>query len=332
MRRWRHTANVSFYGARHDRFMVYQPAKPLVERIKAAAATPGISGVELKYPADFKDLAELRAVLAGTGLPLSAVNVDSREMPAARHGSLSARDPETRARVIARLKEGMDVAAEFGTDVVTTCPNADGYDYPFQLDFVDAWGNFVDSARTAASHRDDVRLALEYQFHEPHAKIMLRDVGRVLAVCLEAGRANLGANLDIGHCFAAQEAPAEAAAMLARHRRLFYVHTSDNPGDGGDWDMISGSVHVWHWIELLMTLDQVGYGGWLGADLMPKVAEASGFYAANARIIDSMAQFVERVGEERLRGLRGREGAAPEVFSLLADALAGGGSGEDSPS
>lgn len=323
MRRWRHTANVSFYGARHDRFLVYQPAKSLVDRIKAAAATPGISGVELKYPADFKDLATLRAVLDETGLPLSAVNIDSREMPASRHGSLSARDPARRAAAAQRLKEGMDIAAEFGTDIVTTCPNADGYDYPFQLDFVEAWGNFVDTARTAALHRADIKIGLEYQFHEPHAKILLRDVGRVLAVCLEVGLPNLGANLDIGHCFAAQEAPAEAAAMLARHDRLFYIHSSDNPGDGGDWDMISGSVHVWHWIELLMTLDQVGYDGWLGADLMPKVNEASAFYAANARLIDAMALFVERVGEERLRALRGREGAAPEIFSLLADALAG---------
>jgi xylose isomerase len=111
--------------------------------------------------------------------------------------------------------------------------------------------------------------------------------------------------------------------MLARHDRLFYIHASDNPGDGGDWDMISGSVHVWDWIELLMTLEQIGYDGWLGADLMPKVADAGGFYATNARLIDSMCRFVERVGEEKLRGLRGREGATPEMFSLLAGALAG---------
>ena len=142
-------------------------------------------------------------------------------------------------------------------------------------------------------------------------------------MCLEVARDNLGANLDIGHCFAAQEAPAEAAAMLARHRRLFYIHASDNPGDGGDWDMISGSVHLWHWVELLMTLEQIGYDGWIGADLMPKLNDADTYYATNARLIDAIARFVERVGEDHLRALRGREGAIPEIFALLADNLAG---------
>ena len=28
--------------------------------------------------------------------------------------------------------------------------------------------------------------------------------------------------------------------------------------------MISGSVRLWHWLESLLTLEQVGYRSWLG--------------------------------------------------------------------
>ena len=58
--------------------------------------------------------------------------------------------------------------------------------------------------------------------------------------------------------------------MLARKGMLRYMHSNDNTGEGGDWDMISGSVHFWHWLELLYTLDRVDYQGWNGADVTSK--------------------------------------------------------------
>jgi xylose isomerase len=321
MKRWKYTANASFYGLRRDRFTQYQPAASVEERIRRAAVTTGIKGIELKYPFDFEDPELVKRTLEETGLLLSAVNVDIKDVQYFRFGALSAKDPGVRDKAVEMLTAGMDFAAEMGTDLVSTCPLADGYDYPFQVDFTDAWGFFCDTVTRVCRHREDVRLVLEYQPHEPHAHILLNNVGKILHVCSEVGLANLGANLDIGHSFAALEAPAESAALLAAKKRLFYIHASDNTGDGGDWDMISGSVHFWHWLELLLTLDQVGYDGWIGADIMSKFSTAQSFYSTNSRMIDGMIGLIEDLGESRLRELRCTQGSIPQIFEMIADHL-----------
>lgn len=321
MKRWDYTANASFYGLRRDRFTQYQPAASVEERFERIAATPGVKGIELKYPFDFGDADVIRGALKNTGLRLSAVNVDIKDSTYFRHGALAAQSAAARDKAVELLTAGMDLAAEFGTDLVSTCPLADGYDYPFEMDFVDAWGYFTETVGRVCKHRDDIRLALEYQPHEPHAHILLNNVGKMLHVCAEVDLPNIGANLDIGHSFAALEAPAESAALLTAKNRLFYIHASDNTGDGGDWDMISGAVHFWHWVELLLTLDKCGYDGWIGADILAKFSDAKSFYAANFRVIDAMCALIERVGETRLRDLVTADATTPEIFELLVGAL-----------
>lgn len=321
VKRWNFCANASFYGLRRDRFTEYQPARTVAEKAQAVAATPGLSGIELKYPLDFDDRALVRDLLGEHGLSLSAVNVDIKDARHFRHGALSARDSAARQRAIGLLKEGMDVAAEFGIDLVSTCPLADGHDYPFQVRHHEAWDHFIESVRQAALHRPGVRLALEYQPHEPHARILLANVGKLLHVCHKVGLPNVGANFDVGHSFCARENPAESATLLAAEQRLFYVHSNDNTGDGGDWDMISGSVHWWHWIELLATLDRIGYRGWIGADIMPKAFGAQAGYAGNARMIEAMWSMVQAFGTDRLADLSGSPGAIANLMEQWAAAV-----------
>src|SRR5690606_10032972 len=138
----------------------------------------------------------------------------------------------------------------------------------------------------------------------------------------QVGAPNLGANLDIGHSFAAGEAPAEAAALLAGQGLLRYLHSNDNTGDGGDWDMISGSVHFWHWLELLHTLDQVGYEGWIGADVAPRHFGPVEAFTTNVLMIQRMAKLLERADPIRLRELVQQPGNTPAVYDLLSSLLA----------
>jgi xylose isomerase len=316
--RWRYCANASFYGLRRDRFTEYQPARSVREKFDLVASTPGLTGIELKYPFDFEDPKLVRSLLEGTGLRLSAVNVDIKDAKFFRHGALSARDPAARDKAVALLREGMDMAASLGVDLVSTCPLADGHDYPFQTAHTEAWGHFIESVRRVAIHRSDVRLALEFQPHEPHARIMLANVGKLLHVCHKVGLPNVGANFDVGHSFCARENPAESAALLAADNRLFYVHTNDNTGEGGDWDMVSGSVHFWHWVELLATLDAVGYQGWLGGDIMPKAFGPAQAYGSNVRMVEAMWSLVQRFGADRLASIAGQPQRLPELYEQWA--------------
>jgi xylose isomerase len=139
----------------------------------------------------------------------------------------------------------------------------------------------------------------------------------------EVNLPNFGANLDIGHAIAAGESPAESAALLAATQRLFYLHSDDNTADGGDWDMISGSVHLWHWLELLMVLDRVGYDGYISADISAKHFGPVEAFAANVRMIRRMQAFLERVGPDRLADLAAADGNVPQVFEFLSARLLG---------
>lgn len=321
--RWRLCANAGFFGIRRDRFVQYQPNRSLEEKFALVASVPGVTGIELKFPGDCDEPQRVKNLLEQYGLRLSAVNVDTKDIEHFRYGAFSATSSASRGVAVDRIRRAMDLAAELGSDLVTTCPLADGHDYPFQTDYAGAWARFIEAVGSAASHRADIRLALEYQPHEPHAKIMLSNVGKALHVCAEIGAPNLGVNLDVGHSFAAGESPAEAAALLASKGRLFYIHTNDNTGDGGDWDMISGSVHFWHWIELLHTLRRVGYDGWLGGDIAPKHLGPAEAYAANFRMIEGMDAMLDRIGCDKLTELIAEDGNVARVFEAISSALNG---------
>lgn len=321
MRKWKFSINSGFLGLRRDRFTEYQPDRTLDEKFKLAKEVEGIEGIELKYPRDLKDIKLAKKLLEESNLVCSAINVDIKDATYFRYGALSAQSKEARNKAISFLKEGMDIAAELGAKLVTACPVMDGYDYPFQIDYHLAWERFIESVKEIATYRRDVKLALESQPHEPHAKILLSNVGKALYVCNKVGFPNVGVNLDIGHSFAARESPAESAAILAVEKRLFYIHTNDNTGEGGDWDMISGSVHFWHWLELLYTLDRIGYDGWLGADITSKHMEPAEAFTTNIRMILRMFKLIEEIGMEKIDKLVKKDGGVSETFNYLIESF-----------
>ena len=314
---WKFTVNAGFLGARRDRFTQYQPNRSLPERFALAGQIPGVQGIELKFPFDFEDRVLIHNLLEQHELVLSAVNVDTKDAAHFRHGALSARDEGARRHAVDLLCQGMDMAAEFGTDIVTTCPLADGYEYPFQLDYAGAWDRFVQSVAEVTAHGPDIRFCLEYQPHELHARPLLNNVGKMLHVIAQVDAPNLGATFDVGHALAAGESPAESVALLAQQGRLFYIHHNDNTGDGGDWDMIAGTVHFWHYLELLYTLDQLGYQGWMGADIMAKQMDPVEAFSINNLVLQRMGQMLERLDTELLTSLVQMDGAVPEIYEML---------------
>jgi xylose isomerase len=324
MSHWKYAVNASFFGLRRDRFSQYQPNRSLEERFSLVSQIPDVEGIELKYPRDFADLTLVHTLLDKHDLTLCAVNVDTKDITHFRYGALSSRDASTRERAVNLLKQGMDIAAELGTNIVTTCPLAEGYDYPFQIPYDEAWEAFIDSVVCAANHRQDINLVLEYQPHEPHARILLSNVGKMLHVCAEVNAPNFGANLDIGHSFAAGESPAESAVLLARKGWLKYIHTNDNTGEGGDWDMISGSIHFWDWLDLIYTLKKVGYEGWLSGDIQSKHFTPTQAYAKNIKMIQRMTTFLERADTGKLDELLHEDGHTPELYDYLSGLMVDG--------
>src|SRR5690606_27562490 len=83
----------------------------------------------------------------------TSMNIKSE--PIWRNGSFTNPDPEIRERAVTYLTTAMDLAADLVSDMVTMCPLMDGWDYSFQVDYIDQWRWLVDGLKRALDHRSD---------------------------------------------------------------------------------------------------------------------------------------------------------------------------------
>jgi xylose isomerase len=214
----------------------------------------------------------------------------------------------------------MDLAADLEADLVTCCPLIDGHNYCFQVDYRDQWYWLVEGIRSAASHRSDVRVSLEYKFNESRNFCILADSGRALHLCAQVGLENVGITYDVGHALIAHEAPAATATLVADAGKLFYMHFNDNARDW-DWDMIPGSVHVWDLLETLYYLDKLNWEGWFCYDVLTRSGDdVIGVQTATLRVMSIAEQLLDKIGRDRLAELIGK-GAPHECMPSLWESL-----------
>lgn len=265
----RYACITGFMGAVKDRFIDYQPARSMEEMVAMASKVKGCSGLEVVYPQNFSDPISVRKLLENNGLQTAIVNLNTKGEKIFRFGSFSSPNPEARKRAVQMLKTAMDAAAELGCYKVTTAQLTDGADYPFELDYLRAWNDAVACVQEAASYRKDVQVCLEYKTSEPRAHCLLGNAGKMAAFCEQVGLENVGVTLDVGHALQCGEIPADSLCFLSAMKRLFYVHINDNYRNW-DWDMIPGTINLWDYIEFAFYLRQVGYDGWITADVFPQ--------------------------------------------------------------
>lgn len=293
---------LGFMGQQRDRFQVFNPPYTLEEKFERAAQVELCDAVELVFPGELSDIEIAKDQLEKHNLAVSTVNVNIKADEIFHRGALTSPDPAVRAKAVEYLKTGMDLAPELGTDIVTCCPLGDGAEYAFQMDYVDAWGWFVDGIREAAKHRSDIKLSLEYKKSETRAHCVMPTATSALHVAEQTGLANVGVTIDIGHALYANEIPSLSLAQCAAANRLFVVHINDNYREW-DWDLVPGSVNWWDWIEVMLYVDKLGYDGWLVSDVMP--ARLDGVTVLNkvGQSIVRAKNMIARVDEDELWAL-----------------------------
>lgn len=292
-------AILGFMGQTRDRFQVFGPPVSLEEKVQRAAQVENLGAVELVYPGELDDVALIKKLIGDAGLECSTVNVNIKAEPIFHMGSLTSPDKAVRDKAVSHLKHGMDVAVEMGCNLVTCCPLGDGHDYSFQIDYTQAWGWFLEGIKEAASHRDDVRLSLEYKPMETRVRTVLGTAASALHVCDQVGLDNVGVTIDIGHALYAPETPALSISQLAHANRLFMVHINDNLRNW-DWDLVPGSVNFWDWIENLLYLQKVEYDGWIVSDVMPARLDPVLVLNQVSRSIRRGLKLLEKVDQDAL--------------------------------
>lgn len=258
-----------FMGKVQDRFIDYQPPRAIKDMIEMASRVKGCSGLEVVYPQNFTDARELKKMLNEYGLSASTVNLNVKGDLMWRYGSFSNPDSKIRRSAVDALKRAMDCAGELDCTTVTTALLNDGVDYPFELNYLDAFSHTLEGIQEAAEYRKDIRISLEYKQSEPRVHCLLNNAGKMAYLAELTQKENVGVTLDFGHALQALEVPADSASFLGQTGRLFYVHINDNFRNW-DWDMVPGTVNLWDYIEFALALKKVGYNGWITADVFPQ--------------------------------------------------------------
>lgn len=299
MKELRYAVISSFMGQMKDRFHIYGEPATTAQKLERISRVTGATGVEIVFPYEMESIEETKRLLDRYGLKVSSVNLNVKAEPDWVSGSFTARDPKARRKAVDFLRRAMDVAAELGSYLVTTAPLNDGYDYPFESDYLDAWKWLAESIHEGASHRSDVRVSVEYKQSEPRSHVILDSAAKSLALCNQVGLDNVGVTLDMGHALYAGESTAQSAALLAQAGKLFLVHVNDNYRNW-DWDLVPGTVNFWDMVEFFYYLHRVDYDGWLVADVFPARVDKVKAFSATYRMLKLANDLVLRVGVDRI--------------------------------
>jgi sugar phosphate isomerase/epimerase len=224
--------------------------------------------------------------------------------PAFKIGAFTNPDPAVRREAIDLTKRGIDAAREAGCNLMTLWLGQDGFDYAFQADYARLWRDEIDGIREVAEHDPGCLVSLEYKPNEPRSFSLLPDCATTLLALKETGATNVGVTLDFAHVLYADEQPAFAAALIARHSRLLGLHLNDGYSKRDDGLMV-GAVHPIQTIELLRQARADGFDGPVYFDTFPDLTGLDPVKECETNIatVKSMLRVVEKLdGDNALSG------------------------------
>jgi xylose isomerase len=301
-----------FLGETHDRFAQYGKAQSIEEKFKIASKIKNCKGLEMLYPYDFEDVEKTKELLKKYNLEVAIINLNVKSDDAFKFGSFSSPEESARKKAIQFMKNAMDLAVEFGCNMITCAFLNDGSDYPFQFDYLEGWNNAVEAVREAADHNSKVKISLEYKACEPRVHVFLNNAGKMAYFCEKVGRDNVGVTLDTGHALLSNEVPSDSLSFLHATGRLFYVHINDNYRNW-DWDMIPGTVNFWEIMEFAFYLKRINYTGWITADVFPQRLDPSTTFEETFNWMEHLFELADKVDEEEMLGLMKKN----DIFGAL---------------
>ena len=241
----------------------------LMQMAARAAKVDGLTDLDLNFPDHVGERpAEIARKLGDLGLSINGFAMRYYSNPAFKLGAFTNPDPAVRREAIGLTKTGIDAACEAGASLMTLWLGQDGFDYAFQADYATLWQHEIDGIREVAAHAPDCQISLEYKPNEPRSYSLMPDAATTLLAIRDVGLPNLGVTLDFAHVLYADEQPAFAAGLVARHSKLLGVHLNDGYAKRDDGLMV-GAVHTLQTIELLRQIRRDGYAGAIYFDTFP---------------------------------------------------------------
>jgi xylose isomerase len=300
-----------------------------VERVaRAVHGLDGyIDGYEFYYP-DAINESNVEAVLQAldgheTYIVANALHPD----PGFAKGGLTSPDKAIRVAAIERTRSCIDLAGSLGAAVIVW-PANEGYNYPFQVRYAEAWELLIDALDDAAAQceRHGIDLLLEPKSSGPAMKVLMRNVAATLYVIhllRDRGRSNVKVNLDWQNVFMTGEGLAESAALLEAEGALGHLHASSGWGTFDDKTMV-GSLKFIETLELAHLLRSSGYvrsGGRLGFDLYPYTEDGISAVRRSVeqwRVLDRIAARIDDAALDEARSRRDAVIAHEVIYAAIA--------------
>ncbi|BCG93627.1 sugar phosphate isomerase/epimerase family protein [Mesorhizobium sp. 131-2-1] len=284
----------------------------LMQMAARAAKVEGLTDLDLNFPDHINaNPREIARQLADLGLSVNGFAMRYYSSPAFKLGAFTNPDPAVRREAIDLTKAGIDAAREAGAGLMTLWLGQDGFDYAFQADYATLWQHEIDGIREVAAHDPDCWISLEYKPNEPRSYSLMPDAATTLLAIRDVGLPNLGVTLDFAHVLYADEQPAFAAALVARHSKLLGVHLNDGYAKRDDGLMV-GAVHTLQTIELLRQIRRDGYSGAIYFDTFPDMTGLDPVRECEVNIatVKRMLGIVERIeNDNRLSSAIDRQDA-----------------------
>ncbi len=323
------------FGAMATRFNPggYKPelqGATTVDKVRTAVEGLGdlMDDYEFHYPQELSrdNLDAVREALDGHGI--YAVATGTHLNPRYGKGGISSPDDAIRGEALAEALDAAALAGDIGAQMIIW-PGVEGYNYPFQTAYADAWARFVDGVGQVASACGEkgVTLFLEHKNSEPAMKIFMRNIGMTLHVIHKLrgeGITNIKVNMDWQHLIMNGENLAEYAALLAAEGLLGHQHANSGWGTFDDDNMV-GATAFMETLELALELRRAGYGQGddprrLGFDLYPYTEDAVGAVKRSVlqwRFIDGVAAKLD--GDELRKAQQAKD--AVRAYELVYAAL-----------
>jgi xylose isomerase len=290
-----------------------------------AAGVPGLTDLDLNYPDHLgEDARALGSAIRDLGLAINGFAMRYYSNPAFKIGAFTNPDAVVRREAIDLTKRGIDAAREAGCALMTLWLGQDGFDYAFQADYARLWAYEIDGIREVALHDPDCLISIEYKPNEPRSYSLLPNCATTLLALREIGLPNLGVTLDFAHVLYAEEQPAFAAALVARHSRVLGVHLNDGYAKRDDGLMV-GAVHMPQTIELLRQVKADGFDGPIYFDTFPDLTglDPARECEVNIATVKSMLGVIERLDRDNRLGaaLAGQDAVSGQA--ILREAMFG---------
>lgn len=316
------SAALAAFGNPGDRFIpAYKEDKPLSE-LFALAAKAGLSAIDFVYRWDLKkdNINEIKEYLDKYNMKCCAVLPNIFGVKPYERGAIASRDPKIIEKVKQEIREVIDATKAIGGNLIDIWPGQDGFDYPFEDDYIRAWETMIEVIKEMADYEPSVKIGLEYKLKEPRVHCYIATVCKTILLAQATGKENVGVFLDTGHAILAYENVAESFALTKLFgNRLFGVHINDARRDW-DWDMNVGSVHLLDTMEWLYWVDKIGFNGFYTLDIWPARMDSLQAIQESIAWTKAMRKALMKIGDKTIEEML-KEGNPAKSMSILRQAI-----------